>query len=277
MGVRKFKPTSAGRRGASVSDFSEITSTSPEKSLCERITRNGGRNNHGHITSKHRGGGHRRLYRRVDFLRNKDGVPARVATIEYDPNRTARIALLHYADGEKRYILCPRGLNVGDRIESGDVAEPRTGNSMEIRNIPTGLAIHNIELVPGQGGKLARSAGMSVQLLAKEGSVAVLSLPSGEIRQVHHRCRATIGMVGNEEHNLIKLGKAGRKRWMGRRPHVRGTAMNPVAHPMGGGEGRTAGGRHPCSATGVLSKGGKTRSPRKASNKSIIRRRKRRK
>ena len=277
MAIRKYKPVTPGRRDGSVSDFSEITATKPEKSLCERISRNGGRNNHGHITARHRGGGHRRLYRRIDFRRNKDGVPARVATIEYDPNRTARIALLHYADGEKRYILAPRGLEVGTVLESGEVAEPRVGNSMELRNIPTGLDVHNIELVPGQGGKMARSAGVRVQLLAKEGTRVVLSLPSGEIRQVHHRCRATIGIVGNEEHSLVKLGKAGRNRWKGRRPHVRGTAKNPVAHPMGGGEGRTAGGRHPCSPTGKLAKGGKTRSPSKPSNKHIIRRRKRRK
>jgi large subunit ribosomal protein L2 len=276
MGIRKYKPTTAGRRGGSVSDFAEITATSPEASLCERLPRRGGRNNHGHVTSRFRGGGHRKIYRRIDFRRDKDGVPATVASVEYDPNRTARIALLHYADGEKRYILAPRGLAVGDRLDSGESVEPRTGNCMELRHIPTGLAIHNIELVPGQGGKLARSAGIAVQLLAKEGTSVVLSLPSGEIRQVHHRCRATIGTVGNEEHNLVKLGKAGRKRWMGRRPHVRGTAQNPVSHPMGGGEGRTSGGRHPCSPTGVLSKGGKTRSPRKQSNKSIIRRRKRR-
>ncbi|MGA1201877.1 MAG: 50S ribosomal protein L2 [Planctomycetota bacterium] len=277
MGIRKYKPVTAGRRDGSVSDFAEITTSKPEKSLCERLPRRGGRNNHGHITARHRGGGHRRLYRRIDFRRNKDGIPARVATIEYDPNRTARIALLHYADGEKRYILAPRGLEVGMTLLSGETAEPKVGNSMELRHIPTGLDVHNIEMVPGQGGKLARSAGMGVQLLAKEGTRAVLALPSGEIRQVHHRCRATIGQVGNEEHSLVKLGKAGRKRWKGRRPHVRGTAKNPVAHPMGGGEGRTAGGRHPCSATGRLAKGGKTRSPHKASNKHIIRRRKRRK
>ncbi len=277
MGIRKFKPTTPGRRDGSVSDFAEITKTKPEKSLCERISRNGGRNNQGHITAQHRGGGHRRLYRKIDFLRNKDGVPAKVASIEYDPNRTSRIALLHYLDGEKRYIIAPRGLRVGEMLESGEVAEPKAGNAMELRNIPTGLDVHNIEMIPGQGGKLARSAGMKVQVLAKEGTRVVLSLPSGEIRQVHHRCRATIGIVGNEEHSLVKLGKAGRNRWLGKRPKVRGTAKNPVAHPMGGGEGRTAGGRHPCSATGVLSKGGKTRSPNKQSNKHIIRRRKRRK
>ena len=277
MGIRKFKPTTPGRRDGSVSDFAEITKTKPEKSLCERISRNGGRNNQGHITAQHRGGGHRRLYRKIDFLRNKDGVPAKVASIEYDPNRTSRIALLHYLDGEKRYIIAPRGLRVGEMLESGEVAEPKAGNAMELRNIPTGLDVHNIEMIPGQGGKLARSAGMKVQVLAKEGTRVVLSLPSGEIRQVHHRCRATIGIVGNEEHSLVKLGKAGRNRWLGKRPKVRGTAKNPVDHPMGGGEGRTAGGRHPCSATGVLSKGGKTRSPNKQSNKHIIRRRKRRK
>jgi len=277
MGVRKYKPTTAGRRNASVSDFSDITAKKPEKSLCQRLPRTGGRNNHGHITARHRGGGHRRLYRIIDFRRNKDGVPAKVASIEYDPNRSARIALLHYADGEKRYMLAPRGLEVGAIVRSGESAEPRTGNCMELRNIPTGLEVHAVELVPGQGAKMARSAGAGVQLLAKEGTMAVLALPSGEIRQVHHRCRATIGVVGNEDHNLVKLGKAGRKRWLGRRPHVRGTAKNPVSHPMGGGEGRTAGGRHPCSATGKLAKGGTTRSPSKPSNKHIIRRRKRRK
>lgn len=277
MGVRKYKPTTPGRRGGSVSDFSEITRSKPEKSLLVRLKRTGGRNNHGHITCRHRGGGHRRLYRIIDFKRNKDGIPAKVAHIEYDPNRTARIALLHYRDGEKRYILAPKGLEVGVTLESGETVEPRVGNSTQIRNIPTGLPVHNVELVPGGGAKMVRSAGTSAQLLAKEGTYAVLALPSGEVRQVHVNCRATIGEVGNEDHGLIKLGKAGRKRWMGRRPHVRGTAKNPVSHPMGGGEGRSAGGRHPCSPTGKLAKGGKTRAPRKPSNKYIIRRRKKRK
>ncbi|RTZ88898.1 MAG: 50S ribosomal protein L2 [Bacillota bacterium] len=274
MGVRKYKPTTPGRRNASVSDFAEITVSRPEKSLCEPLHKTGGRNNQGHITSKHRGGGHKRLYRRIDFHRTKDGIPARVATIEYDPNRSARIALLHYADGEKRYILAPRGLEVGSVLGSGPGVDPKPGNAMALGDIPIGLSVHNIEMVPGQGAKLVRSAGGGAQLLACEGNKAVLSLPSGEIRQVHTACRATVGIVGNEDHSLVKLGKAGRSRWLGRRPHVRGTAKNPVAHPMGGGEGRTAGGRHPCSATGRLSKGGKTRHRSKASNKSIVRHRK---
>ena len=274
MGIRKYKPTTPGRRGASVSDFSEITRSKPEKSLTMRIKKHAGRNNHGHITARHRGGGHRRLYRIIDFKRNKDGVPAKVAHIEYDPNRSARIALLHYADGEKRYILAPKGIQVGMVLHSGESVEPRLGNCMEVRNIPIGLTVHNVELVPGQGGKMARAAGMSAQLMAKEGNYAQLALPSGEIRMVHLACRATLGMVGNEEHSLIKLGKAGRRRHMGWRPRVRGTAKNPVAHPMGGGEGRTSGGRHPCSPTGKLSKGGKTRSPRNRSNKHIVRHRK---
>ncbi|MEM7166283.1 MAG: 50S ribosomal protein L2 [Planctomycetota bacterium] len=274
MGIRKYKPTTPGRRGASVSDFHDITRSKPEKSLCQRLKRTGGRNNHGHITTRHRGGGHKRLYRIIDFKRNKDGIPAKVAHIEYDPNRSARIALLHYADGEKRYILKPKGLEVGMTLESGENVEPQVGNATQIRNIPTGLPLHNIEMVPGGGAKMVRSAGTSAQLLAKEGTYAVIALPSGEVRQVHTNCRATIGEVGNEDHGLIKLGKAGRTRWKGRRPHVRGTAKNPVAHPMGGGEGRSAGGRHPCSPTGVLSKGGRTRSPRNRSNKYIIRRRK---
>ncbi|MFQ5653123.1 MAG: 50S ribosomal protein L2 [Planctomycetota bacterium] len=274
MGIRTYKPTTPGRRRGSVSDFSEITRTKPEKSLLVALRKKGGRNNHGHITARHRGGGHRRHYRIIDFKRNKDGIPARVASVEYDPNRSARIALLHYVDGEKRYILAPREIRVGMTLESGESAEPRPGNCMELRNIPTGLSVHNIELIPGQGGKIARAAGQSAQVIAKEGRYAALALPSGEFRQIHLSCRATIGTVGNEEHSLVKLGKAGRKRWLGRRPHVRGTAKNPVAHPMGGGEGRTAGGRHPCSPTGKLAKGGRTRSPRKQSSKHIIRRRK---
>ena len=274
MGVRKYKPTTPGRRDGSVSDFAEITRSKPEKSLTVRLKKHGGRNNHGHITARHRGGGARKLYRIIDFKRNKDGIPAKIAHIEYDPNRTSRIALLHYADGEKRYIIAPKGISVGDVLFSGETTEPKVGNCMQLRNVPLGLAVHNIELVPGQGGRMARAAGMSAQLMAKEGNYAQLALPSGEIRLVHLSCRATIGSVGNDEHNLIKLGKAGRRRHMGWRPHVRGTAKNPVAHPMGGGEGRTAGGRHPCSPTGKLSKGGKTRSPRKRSNKHIVRRRK---
>ncbi|MEM7232693.1 MAG: 50S ribosomal protein L2 [Planctomycetota bacterium] len=274
MGIRVYKPTTPGRRNASVSDFAEVTRSQPEKSLVVTLNKTSGRNNHGHITARHPGGGAKKRYRLIDFKRTKDGVPAKVAHIEYDPNRTARIALLHYLDGEKRYIIAPRGLEVGDMLESGEQVEPKTGNCMPLRSIPNGLEIHNVELVPGQGGKMCRSAGMSAQLLGKEGSHAIVSLPSGEMRRVHIECRATIGSVGNEEHGNIKLGKAGRKRHMGRRPHVRGKAKNPVAHPMCGGEGRTAGGRHPCSATGVLSKGGATRAPRKRSNKHIIRRRK---
>lgn len=275
MGVRTYKPTTAGRRNASVSDFHDVTRSTPEKSLVVTLRKTSGRNNHGHITARHRGGGAKKRYRIIDFKRDKVDIPARVAHIEYDPNRTSRIALLHYADGEKRYILKPKGLQVGDILESGDHVEPKTGNCMPLRGIPNGLAIHNIELTPMQGGKLVRAAGMSAQLLGKEGNYAIVSLPSGEMRRIHLSCRATIGSVGNEDHLNVKLGKAGRKRHMGRRPHVRGTAKNPVAHPMGGGEGRTAGGRHPCSATGVLAKGGRTRSPRKTSNKHIIRRRKR--
>ncbi len=273
MGIKYFKPTTSGRRGGSVSDFAEITKTRPEKSLIVPMHRRGGRNNAGHNTAKQRGGGHKRMYRIIDFRRDKDGVLARVAAIEYDPNRSGRIALLHYADGEKRYILAPQGLAVGNTVQSGENVDPQTGNAAPLRNIPTGLAVHNIELVPGQGAQLVRAAGNSAQLLGKEGNYAVLALPSGEIRRVHMSCRATIGTVSNDEHSLVKWGKAGRKRWLGRRPHVRGTAKNPVSHPMGGGEGRTAGGRHPCSRTGVLAKGGKTRNPRKQSSRHIIRRR----
>ncbi len=275
MGVRVYKPTTAGRRNGSVSDFAEVTRSTPEKSLVVTLRKTSGRNNHGHITARHRGGGAKKRYRLIDFKRDKDGVPARVAEIEYDPNRTARIALLHYRDGEKRYMLAPKGLEVGQTVESGEICEPRVGNCMPLASIPNGLEIHNVEMIPGQGGRLVRAAGMRAQLLGKEGNHAIVSLPSGEMRRVHIRCRATIGVIGNEEHLNIKLGKAGRKRHKGRRPHVRGTAKNPVSHPMGGGEGRTAGGRHPCSAKGVLSKGGSTRAPRKPSNKHIIRRRKR--
>ena len=274
MAVKTYKPTTPSRRHMVGADFSDLTKKKPEKSLLVPLKKSGGRNNHGHITSRHRGGGARRLYRIIDFKRQKDGIPAKVAHIEYDPNRSANIALLYYNDGEKRYILAPKGLTVGQKVEAGESAEPRVGNCLPLRSIPTGLAIHNVELVPGQGGKIARAAGLSAQLLGKEGNYGIVALPSGEIRQIHLSSRATIGAVGNGEHNLVKLGKAGRRRHMGRRPRVRGTAKNPVSHPMGGGEGRTSGGRHPCSATGKLSKGGRTRSPRKASNKHIIRRRK---
>ncbi len=276
MGIRFYKPVTAGRRGASVSDFAEITDKKkrPEKSLVTRYKKKGGRNNQGKITCRHRGGGHKRLYRLIDFKRNKDGVPAKVAFIEYDPNRSARIALLHYADGEKRYIVAPEGLTAGDRVMSGETAEPNTGNCMALSQIPLGTEIHNIEMRPGRGAQLCRSAGTHAVLNAREGKWAQITLPSGEVRRLPSTCRATIGVVGNSEHSSIVIGKAGRTRWKGRRPHVRGTAMNPVAHPMGGGEGRNSGGRHPCSPTGILAKGGHTRKKKKASSKAIIRRRK---
>ncbi|MAE28873.1 MAG: 50S ribosomal protein L2 [Planctomycetota bacterium] len=274
MGIRKYKPTSPGRRHGSVLDFAEITTTTPEKSLLRPIKKTGGRNNMGRITARHRGGGHKRRYRVIDFKRNKDGIPARVATIEYDPNRSCRIALLHYADGEKRYMLAPLGLEVGQTLMSGQGAEPLTGNALCLADIPLGLQIHNIEMKVGRGGQICRTAGGFAQLTAREGNYAVVIMPSGEQRRIHIKCRATIGRLGNTDHQNVKLGKAGRKRHLGRRPHVRGTVMNPVDHPMGGGEGRTAGGRHPCSPTGVLAKGGRTRSKSKPSSKFIIRRRK---
>ncbi|MCW5251483.1 MULTISPECIES: 50S ribosomal protein L2 [unclassified Streptomyces] len=273
MGIRKYKPTTPGRRGSSVADFVEVTRSTPEKSLVRPLHSKGGRNNAGRVTVRHQGGGHKRAYRVIDFRRHdKDGVPAKVAHIEYDPNRTARIALLHYADGEKRYILAPRNLQQGDRVENGPTADIKPGNNLSLRNIPVGTTIHAIELRPGGGAKLARSAGTSVQLLAKEGAYAHLRMPSGEIRLVDVRCRATIGEVGNAEQSNINWGKAGRKRWLGVRPTVRGVVMNPVDHPHGGGEGRTSGGRHPVSPWGQ--KEGRTRSPKKASNKYIVRRRK---
>ncbi|KUN85276.1 50S ribosomal protein L2 [Streptomyces bungoensis] len=273
MGIRKYKPTTPGRRGASVADFVEVTRSTPEKSLVRPLHSKGGRNNAGRVTVRHQGGGHKRAYRVIDFRRHdKDGVPAKVAHIEYDPNRTARIALLHYADGEKRYILAPRNLQQGDRVENGPGADIKPGNNLALRNIPVGTTIHAIELRPGGGAKLARSAGASVQLLAREGAMATLRMPSGEIRMVDARCRATVGEVGNAEQSNINWGKAGRKRWLGVRPTVRGVVMNPVDHPHGGGEGRTSGGRHPVSPWGK--KEGRTRSPKKASNKYIVRRRK---
>ena len=275
MGIRNYKPTSSGRRFASVSDFAEITKTTPEKSLVVRLKKKGGRNNTGRLTARHRGGGHKPLYRLVDFRREKLGVPAVVAAIEYDPNRSARIALLHYRDGEKRYILHGVGLQVGQVVVAGEMADPTPGNSMPLRLIPPGIPIHNVEIRPGQGAKMVRSAGTQATIQAKEGNYAVVALPSGEVRKIHVECRATVGQVGNIDHQNIVIGKAGRNRWRGRRPKVRGSAMNPVAHPMGGGEGRRSGGRHPRSKWGVLSKGGKTRKPRKDSNKHIIRRRKR--
>lgn len=276
MGIRHYKPTTPGRRGATVSDFSEITDRKkrPLKSLTIRAKKKGGRNNQGKITSRHRGGGHKRLYRIIDFKRKKDGIPAKVASIEYDPNRSARIALLHYADGEKRYILAPDGMQAGDVIHSGADCEPDVGNCMPLSHIPPGTSVHNIEMRPGRGGQLCRSAGTSAVVNAREGKWAQITLPSGEVRRLPSACRATIGEIGNSEHSSIVIGKAGRNRWKGRRPHVRGTAMNPVAHPMGGGEGRNSGGRHPCSPTGKLAKGGRTRKRRKASSKAIIRRRK---
>ncbi len=274
MGIRQYKPTSAGRRGATVSDFAELTEgAKPEKSLLRPIHKKGGRNNQGKITARHRGGGHKRRYRVIDFRRNKDGVSATVASFQYDPNRSARIALLHYADGEKRYILAPDSLEVGATLESGPEAPPTVGNCLPLKKIPLGTAIHNIELLPGHGGCLCRSAGTNAMLVAREADWAQITLPSGEIRRVPSLCRATIGKVGNADHMAVRLGKAGRNRWLGWRPHVRGTAMNPIDHPHGGGEGRTKGGRHPVSPTGKPAKGGSTRQRRKPSNASIVRRR----
>jgi large subunit ribosomal protein L2 len=271
MAVKKRKPTSPGRRFQTVSDFAEITDSKPEKSLIAKKSKTGGRNTDGRITSRHRGGGHKQRYRIIDFKREKDGIPARVASIQYDPNRNARIALLNYSDGEKRYILAPVGVKVDDRLESGSGAEIRPGNALPLRNIPAGTMVHAIEMRPGGGAKLARSAGASVQLMSKEGSLALLRLPSGEMRQVSLDCRATVGQVGNTEAELIKLGKAGRNRWKGVRPQTRGVAMNPVDHPLGGGEGKSSGGRHPTSPWGKPE--GRTRSKKKASNKYIVRRR----
>lgn len=264
MGIRKYKPTSAGRRNASVSDFKELTKgAKPEKALLRKLTKTGGRNNQGKITARHRGGGHKRRFRVIDFRRAKDGVPAVVASVQYDPNRSARIALLNYLDGEKRYILCPDGLKAGDKIQNGPEASPSVGNCLPLKNIPAGTTVHNIEMVPGRGGAMCRSAGSSATLMACEADWAQLSLPSGEIRRVSSRCRATIGRVSNPDHEKVVLGKAGRKRWLGRRPHVRGTAMNPIDHPHGGGEGRTKGGRHPVTPQGKPTKGGATRHRKK--------------
>jgi large subunit ribosomal protein L2 len=272
MGIRKYKPTTPGRRGASGADFVEVTRDEPEKALVRPLNSTGGRNVHGRITTRHQGGGHKRAYRLIDFRRDdKDAVPAKVAHIEYDPNRTARIALLHYADGEKRYILCPQGLGQGDQVESGPRADIKPGNCLPLRNVPTGTVVHAIELRPGGGAKIARSAGAGVQLLAKEGTNAHLRMPSGEIRLVDVRCRATVGEVGNAEQGNIKLGKAGRNRWKGRRPKVRGVAMNPVDHPLGGGEGKSSGGRHPVSPWGKPE--GRTRKAHKPSDRLITRRR----
>ncbi len=275
MGIKQYKPVTAGRRGASVSDFAELTpGAKPEKSLLRPLRKKGGRNNQGRITVRHRGGGHKQQYRVIDFLRNKDGVPAKVASIQYDPNRNCRIALLHFVDGEKRYILAPDGLKVGQAIENGPEALPTVGNCLPMTRIPLSTQIHAIEFLPGTGAKMCRSAGSSAVLMARDGEWAQISLPSGEIRKVPVTCRATVGMVGNSEQMNVVIGKAGRNRWKGIRPYVRGTAMNPIDHPHGGGEGRTKGGRHPVSPSGVLAKGGSTRKRRKPSNSAIVRRRK---
>lgn len=272
MGIRSYKPTSPARRFYSVSDFKDVTKTTPERSLTEHQTSTGGRNNNGRITSRFRGGGHKQRYRLIDWKRDKIGIPATVAAIEYDPNRTARIALLHYVDGEKRYILAPDGLKVGASVVASRHADIKPGNSLTLRFIPPGTTIHNLELKKGKGGQLVRAAGVAAQLMAKDATWAQVRLPSGEIRKVHVDCRATVGQVSNIEHANISLGKAGRSRWLGRRPHNRGVTMNPVDHPMGGGEGRTSGGRHPCSPWGQLAKGYKTRN-NKRTDGMIIRRR----
>jgi large subunit ribosomal protein L2 len=274
MALKKYKPVTPGRRGATVSTFEELTRNKPERSLVQKKTQHAGRGSAGRITVRHKGGGHKQRYRLVDFRREKQGIPARVAQIEYDPNRSANIALLHYVDGEKRYILAPTGLSVGDRLMSGAAAEPMLGNALPLEKIPLGTAVHNIELKPGGGGQIVRSAGTSAQLMSREGRFASMKLPSGEIRLVDVRCQATIGQVGNLEHSSITLGKAGRRRWKGIRPTVRGVAMNPVDHPMGGGEGRTSGGGHPVSPWSKLAKGGKTRRKRNPSSKFIVKRRK---
>jgi large subunit ribosomal protein L2 len=271
MPVRKYKPTTPGRRGASVSSFGELTRATPEKSLLDKGRTKAGRNNKGRITTRHQGGRAKRRFRKIDFRRDKDGVPAKVAHIEYDPNRSARIALLHYVDGEKRYILAPAGVAVGDKLMSGEGAEIRPGNALPLRNIPVGTVIHAIELKPGGGAKMARSAGARVQLVAKEGRFATLRLPSGEMRMVEVTCKAAVGEVGNAEHELVQLGKAGRSRWKGKRPSVRGVAMNPVDHPLGGGEGKSSGGRHPTTPWGKPE--GRTRKKGKPSDKLIVRRR----
>ncbi len=273
--ARKFKPTSPGRRHMTVSEFSEVTKAGPEKSLVEPVKKTGGRNNKGRITTRHRGGGHKRRYRVVDFKRTKDGVPAKVAAIEYDPNRSANIALLHYADGAKSYILAPARLRVGSTVESGPGADIKPGNALPLANIPTGTLVHNVELKPGQGGKIARGAGTGIQLVGKDEGHGILRLPSGELRRVLLACRATVGQVGNVDHENITGGKAGRSRWRGKRPTVRGSAMNPVDHPHGGGEGKSKGGRHPVTPWGVPTLGKRTRSKHKESDALIIRQRRR--
>ncbi len=274
MGIKSFKPYSPGRRFMTVSTFDEITTDKPEKSLLAPLKSHGGRNQKGRMTVRHQGGGHKRRYRIIDFKRNKDGIPAKVATIEYDPNRSARIALLHYVDGEKRYIIAPNGLKVGDMVESGADADIKVGNALPLKNIPVGTMIHNIEMKIGKGGQMVRSAGTAAQLMAKEGDYATLRMPSGEVRKVHINCRATIGQVGNLDHENITIGKAGRSRWLGRRPAVRGVAQNPIDHPHGGGEGHSPVGRkHPVTKWGKCAMGAKTRR-KKASDKLIVRRRK---
>jgi large subunit ribosomal protein L2 len=274
MALKKFRPVTAASRFRSVSSFDEVTRSEPEKSLTEGLSKKSGRNHHGRLTSRHRGGGHTRRYRRIDFRRNKHGVPGTVKEIEYDPNRSARIALIHYADGEKRYILHPRGLEVGDKIVSGPGSEPRLGNALPLREIPLGTTVHAVEFVPGKGAQMGRSAGTAIQVIAKEGEMVTLRLPSTEVRMVRGDCLATLGQVGNTDHELIRSGKAGRSRWLGKRPKVRGVAMNPVDHPLGGGEGRTSGGRPPVSPWGKA-EGRKTRKKKKASNRLIVRGRRR--
>ena len=274
MGIKNYRPTSPGRRQMSVSDFTEITRGKPERSLLRgRSSQSGGRNVDGHVTSWHRGGGHKRRYRVIDFRRNKTGIPAKVASIEYDPNRSANIALLHYKDGEKRYIIAPAGLRVGDELMSGEAAEIRTGNALPLLRIPLGSVLHAIELRPGKGAQLVRAAGLGAQLMAREGAYATLRMPSGEHRRVHVACMATLGQVGNADHENQSIGKAGRSRWLGKRPNVRGVAMNPVDHPMGGGEGKSSGGRHPCTPWGVPTKGHRTRKKNSRTDKYIVKRR----
>lgn len=274
MAIKKFKPYTPSRRSMSVVDTSDLTKKAPEKALTSGLSKKAGRNNQGRITMRRRGGGHKRRYREIDFRRNKDGVPGKIAAVEYDPNRSARIALVVYADGDKRYIIAPKGLETGMLVQSGAGAELQVGNSMPLQLMPLGTVVHNVELTPGRGGQIARSAGNGCQLLAKEGRYATLRLPSGEMRRVLIECRATVGEVGNSDHGNISLGKAGRSRWLGRRPKVRGVVMNPVDHPHGGGEGRTSGGRHPVSPWGMPTKGHKTRKKNKRSNMYIVRRRK---
>lgn len=274
MAINKLKPITPGTRFMSVSSFGEITKVSPEKSLTVSLKKSGGRNNLGRVTARHLGGGHKRRYRIIDFKRDKFGIPAKVFSIEYDPNRSSRIALLHYIDGDKRYIIAPEGLKIGDKVQSGSGSEITVGNALPLKEMPLGSFVHNVELKPGKGGQLARSAGSSLQLMAKEGDYAQLKMPSGEVRMIRLNCLATYGVVGNAEQENISLGKAGRSRWLGKRPHVRGVAMNPVDHPMGGGEGKTSGGGHPVSPWGQKAKGLKTRKHKKESNKLIIKRRK---